>query len=120
MLTSICHLASDSDSAWEQAAPGIAYLESALRPMPLRADDLNRADYLVGTPDQIADAMSALYATIPFDHFAFWARLPGLTVDQASRSQRPFADEIIPVLRRQATGPGPVTSTDVSPDRRLD
>jgi hypothetical protein len=44
--------------------------------------------------------MSALFSTVPFDHFAFWARLPGLSPDQASRSQRLFADEVIPSLRR--------------------
>jgi alkanesulfonate monooxygenase SsuD/methylene tetrahydromethanopterin reductase-like flavin-dependent oxidoreductase (luciferase family) len=100
VLTSICHVAVDADSAWEQAAPGIAYLESALRPTPLGPEDLKREDYLVGTPDHVAEAMSALYAEVPFDHFAFWARLPGLTLDQASRSQRLFADEVIPSVRR--------------------
>jgi alkanesulfonate monooxygenase SsuD/methylene tetrahydromethanopterin reductase-like flavin-dependent oxidoreductase (luciferase family) len=89
----------DSDAAWEQAAPGIAYLESALRPAPVGPEDLNREDNLVGTPDDVAEGMSTLYTEVPFDHFAFWARLPGLTQEQASRSQRLFADEVIPSLR---------------------
>lgn len=95
-LTSVCHVAADADVAWEQAAQGIAYLESALRTESLRPEDLRRADYLVGTPEQVSVRLQALFADVPVDRFAFWARLPGLTYEQASAAQRLFAAEVMP------------------------
>jgi alkanesulfonate monooxygenase SsuD/methylene tetrahydromethanopterin reductase-like flavin-dependent oxidoreductase (luciferase family) len=99
VLTSVCHVAADAETAWEQAAPGIAYLESALRPEPLRPEDLDRTDYLVGAPDDVAERLAALYAHAPFDQFAFWARLPGLGKEQAATAQRLFAEAVMPRFR---------------------
>lgn len=98
VLTSVCHVAPDADAAWQRAARGIAYLESALRPEPLAPDALDPADYLVGTPDQIAERLTALYGNVPFDHFAFWARLPGLSYEEAASSQALFVKEVAPAL----------------------
>lgn len=100
VLTSVCHVADDAELAWERAAPGLAYLESALRPEPLDPSDLDRDDYLVGTPAQVAERLAALHAEVPFDHFAFWARLPGLDHAEAAEAQRRFATEVAQVLRR--------------------
>lgn len=100
VLTGVCHVATDPDVAWQQAAPGIAYLESALRPEPLRPEDLDREEYLVGTPADVADRLAALHADVPFDQFAFWARLPGLTKEQAATAQRLFAGAVMPRLRQ--------------------
>jgi alkanesulfonate monooxygenase SsuD/methylene tetrahydromethanopterin reductase-like flavin-dependent oxidoreductase (luciferase family) len=101
VLTGVCHVHADADQAWEQAAPGIAYLESALRPEPLRPEDLDRADYLVGTPDDVAERLAALYADVPFDQFAFWARLPGISKEQAATAQRLFAEAVRPHFRQE-------------------
>jgi alkanesulfonate monooxygenase SsuD/methylene tetrahydromethanopterin reductase-like flavin-dependent oxidoreductase (luciferase family) len=93
-VTSVAHVADDADQAWARAAPGIAYLESALQQHPLRAEDLDRDAYLVGTPTDIARRIVNLHRQIPFDHFAFWARLPGLTLEQAAQSQRLLAQAL--------------------------
>ncbi len=97
VLTHVCHVAVDAETAWRQAGPGIAYLESELPGAPRRTvDDLDPSAFLVGTPDDVAARLADLYAAVPFDHFAFWARLPGLTTAQASTAQRLFADKVAP------------------------
>jgi alkanesulfonate monooxygenase SsuD/methylene tetrahydromethanopterin reductase-like flavin-dependent oxidoreductase (luciferase family) len=99
VLTGVCHVAEDADQAWREAAPGIAYLESALRPDPLRPEDLDRDEYLVGTPADVADRLAALYRDVRFDQFAFWARLPGIGQQQAATAQRLFAEQVVPRFR---------------------
>lgn len=96
--TTMVHLAESSDQAWGEAAPALAYLESPLRDEPVQPDDLPRGRLLVGTPDEVGDRLQAIHAEVPFDHLAFWARLPGLTVQQSRRSQQLFATHIIPRL----------------------
>ncbi|MEQ7125280.1 hypothetical protein ABN034_12235 [Actinopolymorpha sp. B11F2] len=61
---------------------------------------LRRADYLVGDPATVAAALVELHRQVPFDQFAFWARLPGHTHEQALRSMRLFAAEVQPAVRR--------------------
>ncbi|HVX44773.1 MAG TPA: LLM class flavin-dependent oxidoreductase [Mycobacteriales bacterium] len=94
--TSICHVAADAETAWSEAAPGIAYLESALRRDALTADDLDPTEYLVGSPVDVARRLVEAHERSPFDRFAFWSRLPGLTRAQASAAQARFAAEVVP------------------------
>ena len=96
--TTMVHLAETSDQAWEEAAPALAYLESPLRDQPLTSDDLPRDRLLVGTPAEVSERLREVYRRVPFDHLAFWGRLPGLTVDQARTSHRLFAEHVGPVL----------------------
>jgi alkanesulfonate monooxygenase SsuD/methylene tetrahydromethanopterin reductase-like flavin-dependent oxidoreductase (luciferase family) len=96
--TTAVYLAESSDQAWAEAGPALAYLETPLRDVPLTADELPRERLLVGTPAEVAARLTDLYSVVPFDHLAFWSRLPGLTVDQARRSQQLFMDEVAPRL----------------------
>jgi alkanesulfonate monooxygenase SsuD/methylene tetrahydromethanopterin reductase-like flavin-dependent oxidoreductase (luciferase family) len=100
------HLHGDADRAWEEAAPGIAYLEGAIAdygaggaPAPRPAPGLRRDAFLVGTPDEVADRLRELHRACGFDHYAFWARLPGLTLEQSLASMRLFASEVAPRVR---------------------
>jgi alkanesulfonate monooxygenase SsuD/methylene tetrahydromethanopterin reductase-like flavin-dependent oxidoreductase (luciferase family) len=99
--TTMIHLAEDADEAWAQAAPALAYLESPLRDREVRPDDLPRDKLLVGTPEEVRDRLQEVQSQVPFDHLAYWGRLPGLTVDQASTSMRLFADRVLPGLVRR-------------------
>lgn len=96
--TTMIHVDEDRDEAWAQAGPGLAYLESPLRSTPITPDELDRDALLVGTPDEVADRVRALYARAPFDHLAFWSRLPGLTVAQAESSLRLFMERVVPAV----------------------
>ena len=58
----------------------------ALRDDP--ASTYPRADFLVGTPADVAQRLIALHRETRFDHFAHWARLPGLSRDRAVETLR--------------------------------
>jgi alkanesulfonate monooxygenase SsuD/methylene tetrahydromethanopterin reductase-like flavin-dependent oxidoreductase (luciferase family) len=97
--TSILHVAESPDQAWEEASPGIAYLEgqlSALRGAPPAA--LAPQDYLVGTPNEVAERLVEIHRLTPYDHFAHWARLPGLSHQRAMQTLRLVAERLIPAV----------------------
>lgn len=105
--TGVAHVADSADQAWSEAGPCLAYLEDQLRiargeDRPITADDLDPADFLVGRPEEVAERLVTLRGTVPFDHFAFWGRLPGLTVEQARRGIGTFAEQVVPAVRAAA------------------
>jgi probable F420-dependent oxidoreductase len=101
LCTSILHVADDADEAWAEAAPGIAYLEGQIASYAGRDFPApRRADYLVGTPQQVADQLVALHHDIQFTHFAHWTRLPGLSHHRALQSLQLVADKVIPQVLR--------------------
>ena len=101
-------------SEWARAdvAPAISYQRSRYaewgtdrgkpRPEPTRLEDLSWEGYYVGTPEEVADGLIGLYQEAPYDHFCFWARLPGITHEQALKSMRLFASEVAPRMREAA------------------
>jgi alkanesulfonate monooxygenase SsuD/methylene tetrahydromethanopterin reductase-like flavin-dependent oxidoreductase (luciferase family) len=100
ICTGIMHVDDDADRAWAEAAPGIAYLEGEIasyggtEPPPLQ-----REDYLVGTPEDVAARLIALHEATRFVHFAHWLRLPTLSHDAALRSLELIAHRVIPAVR---------------------
>ncbi len=100
ICTGIMHVDDDADRAWADAAPGIAYLEGEIasyggtEPPALRRDD-----YLVGTPDDIAERLIALHEATRFVHFAHWLRLPTLSHQAAMRSLELIAGRVVPAVR---------------------
>ena len=50
-------------------------------------------------PDEVAEGLTRLREEAPYDHFCFWARLPGTTHEQALESMRLFASEATPGVR---------------------
>jgi alkanesulfonate monooxygenase SsuD/methylene tetrahydromethanopterin reductase-like flavin-dependent oxidoreductase (luciferase family) len=61
-------------------------------------DALPRDRYLVGTPDDVVAAIQALRAQVPFDRLFFWARPPGLSLEESYRSLELFARDVMPRL----------------------
>ncbi len=53
----------------------------------------------VPTFDELAEGLARLHEEAPYDHFCFWARLPGITHEQALKSMRLFASEVAPRVR---------------------
>ena len=102
VATGIAHVDQDPDRAWEQAAPAIPALEGAIaayaagRGQSAGAPALHREDLLVGAPAQVAERLVELHRQAPYDHFAFWGRLPGFSHEQALRSIRLFASQVAP------------------------
>jgi alkanesulfonate monooxygenase SsuD/methylene tetrahydromethanopterin reductase-like flavin-dependent oxidoreductase (luciferase family) len=60
------------------------------------ADDLPRANYIVGTPDDCERAIRELHRELPFDEFIFWAYPPGFSVERSAKSIELFAKEVVP------------------------
>lgn len=109
VCTGILHVAEDPDQAWAEAAPGIAYLEHSIAAYsetgahsdPWSTADIERSDYLVGPPGQVADRLADLHADIGFDHFAHWARLPGLSHTRAMESLHLVASALLPAVQQR-------------------
>lgn len=100
ICTGVLHVAEDADRAWMEAAPGIAYLEGQISTYAGRSDTpvLKREDYLVGTPAEVAARLADLAEELRFEHFAHWARLPGLSHERALSSLRLLAKEVLPMV----------------------
>lgn len=100
ICTSVVHVAEDADQAWMEAAPAIAYLEGQIGTYAGRSDTpvLKREDYLVGTPSEVADRLADLAGELRLEHFAHWARLPGLSHQRALSSLRLLAKEVLPTV----------------------
>jgi alkanesulfonate monooxygenase SsuD/methylene tetrahydromethanopterin reductase-like flavin-dependent oxidoreductase (luciferase family) len=107
ICTGILHVADDPDQAWAEAAPGIAYLEGQIAtysapergPAPA-SPRLAPEQYLVGTPHQVAHRLIQLHHDLHFDHFAYWARLPGLAHRRTMETLHMVAAHILPALNR--------------------
>lgn len=99
VCTGILHVADDPDQAWAEARSGIAYLEGGIASYS-DTDALvhDRAEYLVGTPEDVAGRLAALHRDVGFDHFAYWARLPGLSHERAMESLHLVATRVLPTL----------------------
>ena len=99
----------DPERAWNVVSPGIAYQANRYaewgtdpdepKPERLRPEDLPRELYFIGAPEEVAEKLIGLYEAAPYDHLCFWARLPGVTHEQALESMRHFASEVAPRVR---------------------
>ena len=109
VASGVAYVHEDPGRAREIVAPAIAYQRSRYaewgtdrgeeKPEPIRPDDLPWERYLVGDPDEVAEGLIQLHREAPYDHFCFWARLPGVTHDQALENMRLFASEVAPRIR---------------------
>ncbi len=65
-------------------------------------DQLSRQTHIVGTPETVVEAIRARRQRYPFDRLIFWARPPGLPIEQSTRSLELFATKVLPQI---AEGP---------------
>lgn len=57
---------------------------------------LPRERYLIGTPADVISGIEALHEVHGFDRLIFWARPPGLPIEQSMRSLELFAGHVMP------------------------
>lgn len=62
-------------------------------------EDLPLDRYLIGTPDEIVAKMKQLHEGYDFDEMILWGRLPGVPWEEAERSLRLLAEEVLPRVR---------------------
>jgi alkanesulfonate monooxygenase SsuD/methylene tetrahydromethanopterin reductase-like flavin-dependent oxidoreductase (luciferase family) len=99
----------DAGRAREIVGPAIAYQRTRYaewgtdrdepRPEQIREEDLPWERYLVGTPQEVTEALIELYQEAPYDHLCFWGRLPSVTHEQALANMRLFAAQVAPRVR---------------------
>ena len=109
VASGLVYVREDSGRSRSEVAPAIAYQRSRYaewgtdrgrpKPEPIRPEDLSWERYFVGNPNEVADGLARLHEEAPYDHFCFWARLPGITHEQALNSMRLFASEVAPRVR---------------------
>jgi alkanesulfonate monooxygenase SsuD/methylene tetrahydromethanopterin reductase-like flavin-dependent oxidoreductase (luciferase family) len=109
VASGVVYVREDSERARSEVAPAIAYQRSRYaewgtdrgrpKPEPIRPEALSWERYFVGDPEEVAEGLAGIYAEAPYDHFCFWARLPGITHEQALKSMRLFASEVVPRVR---------------------
>ncbi len=109
VASGVVYVHEDAGRAKEIVAPAIAYQRTRYaewstdrdkpKPDPISPEDLPWERYLVGGPGEVAEGLIELHQRAPFDHFCFWARLPGLTHERALASLRLFASEVAPSVR---------------------
>lgn len=79
--------------AWERE--GDDSEASAFEPIEMeRLDEL----CIVGPPDDVIRRVAAIRDEFSPDRFIFWGRLPGMPIEDASRSLRLFVDEVMPAF----------------------
>ncbi len=109
VASGVVYVREDSERARSEVAPAIAYQRSRYaewgtdrgrpKPDPIRPEDLLWERYFVGNPEQVAEGLARLHQEAPYDHFCFWARLPGITHEQALANIHLFASEVAPRVR---------------------
>ncbi|TCC44625.1 LLM class flavin-dependent oxidoreductase [Kribbella capetownensis] len=105
ICTGIMHVDEDADRAWADASPGIAYLEGEIASYGgTEPPALRREDYLIGTPEDVAERLIELHAATRFVQFAHWLRLPTMSHEAALRSLELVAARVIPAVRAGAGG----------------
>jgi len=60
-----------------------------------------RGPYLVGTPQQVREALGQLFAQAPADRYFWWAIPPGLPPREAVRSMELFARRVMPYFKER-------------------
>lgn len=115
----VCTLYVDEDPehAWRKIGPHVLYQQNMYRgwfqAAGDRAADRNGdqltdvsqvmgPDHLVGSPEQVLDAILAFQKSVPFTDLSFWMCLPGMTTEQTMSSLVQFAEKVMPALRDQA------------------
>jgi alkanesulfonate monooxygenase SsuD/methylene tetrahydromethanopterin reductase-like flavin-dependent oxidoreductase (luciferase family) len=109
VASGVVYVHEDSERARAEVAPAISYQRSRYaewgtdrgkpKPEPVRPEDLPWERYLVGDPGEVAEGLIELHQQAPFDHFCFWARLPGITHEGALANLRLFASKVMPKVR---------------------
>jgi alkanesulfonate monooxygenase SsuD/methylene tetrahydromethanopterin reductase-like flavin-dependent oxidoreductase (luciferase family) len=109
VASGVVYVHEDAERARSDVAPAIAYQRSRYaewgtdrgepKPEPIRPKDLSWEKYFVGNPDEITEDLTKLHAEAPYNHFCFWARLPGITHEQALKGMRLFASQVAPRVR---------------------
>lgn len=108
-LNPTVYVAETAEQAWAEVGEHLLYQYNRYRewfaaggPEPAKLatsiDDLPRDRYLIGTPDDVLAGIERLRERHHFDRLFFWARLPGLGLEESNRSLALFAETVLPQI----------------------
>lgn len=72
-------------------------------PNPAGPEAYDRANFLVGAPDEVVAMLRALQATAPVNEICFWYRLPGVPHEAAIANLDRLARDVLPLVREPGT-----------------
>ena len=115
----VCTLYVDEDPerAWHNIGPHVMYQQNMYRAWfhdagdrtaDRQADQLTDVsqvmgrDHLVGSPEEVRDAILTFQKSVPFTDLSFWMCLPGMTTEQTMDSLVLFAEKVMPALHDQS------------------
>ncbi len=101
------YVTDDPERAWSVLAPHFQYSFDLYRTWGAEADgqappapeEVPRERFVVGTPDEVSAAIDELFERTGFEHLYFWARPPGLSIEESTASIERFATEVMPRFR---------------------
>lgn len=121
----VVHVAESAERALEAIGPGLLYHENGYSSWFKSAADLGHEReltghgsvsdlpldrYVLGDPETVAARILELRREYGFNELIIWGRLPGVPWDEARRSLRLFADEVMPRLRGAGVGTPQLTT----------
>jgi alkanesulfonate monooxygenase SsuD/methylene tetrahydromethanopterin reductase-like flavin-dependent oxidoreductase (luciferase family) len=108
--------AESRDRAWEICGDHLLYQFNAYRQWFSDAGDadshgagqlepavLSPEHYFVGTPDDILTAITESQKRFGYEELVFWARPPGMPIEQSTASLELIARHVLPALPEAAT-----------------
>ncbi|GBD13596.1 Alkanal monooxygenase beta chain [bacterium HR24] len=107
------YVSDDPERAWRELYPHLSYQINGYQRWFSEAgqpifgtepyadlEDLQaRGPYLVGTPEQVREALAQLFVQAPAERYFWWAIPPGLPPREAVRSMELFARQVMPHFR---------------------
>ncbi len=114
----LVHVTDDPERAWRLLGPHLLYQNNVYAQWAREAGDPNarqgdltdaaqlpKDSFLIGTPEQVLVELKAVFAEGPVTEVIFWARPPGMTLDDSSASLQLIADQVLPALAAAAGSP---------------
>ena len=105
------YVADDPERAWHLLGPHLLHQNNVYAQWAREAGDPNarqgdltdpgqlaQESFLIGTPEHVLAELKAVFSEGPVTEVIFWARPPGVSLDDSSASLQLIADHILPAL----------------------
>ncbi len=112
----LVYVTDDPERAWHLLGPHLLYQNNVYAQWAREAGEPNARPgdltdprqlpndgFLIGTPQQVLAELKAVFGQGPVTEVIFWARPPGLTLDDSSASLQLIADQVLPALAPKAS-----------------
>jgi alkanesulfonate monooxygenase SsuD/methylene tetrahydromethanopterin reductase-like flavin-dependent oxidoreductase (luciferase family)/kynurenine formamidase len=107
----LVYVADDPERAWHMLGPHLLHQSNVYarwareagdpgaRPADLTdPEQLDRDGLLIGTPQQVLAKLKTIFAQGPVTELIFWARPPGVSLEDSAASLQLIADQVLPAL----------------------